>query len=104
MLFTFPIEKQRLDVFQLFLWPDKVEPKAHKQIESLAIMLQMVEHQRGVCVLLEWLADSYGLQYHVKKIGLGKKGIYKTLYAASKKEDQKVPYINDFIKLGMDTR
>lgn len=102
MLFTFPIEKQRLDIFQLFLWPEKVEPKAHKQIESLAIMLQMVEHQRGVCVLPEWLADSYSLQYHVKKIRLGKKGIYKTLYAAIKKEDQEVSYINAFIKLGMD--
>jgi LysR family transcriptional regulator for metE and metH len=63
----------------------------------------VVEHLRGVCVLPEWLADSYGLQYHVKKIRLGKKGIYKTLYAASKKEEKDVSYINTFIKLGIDT-
>ncbi|MEH6454338.1 MAG: LysR family transcriptional regulator [Psychromonas sp.] len=100
-LFTFPIEKQRLDIFKLFLWPKNIEPKVHKKIESLAIMLQMVEHQRGVCVLPEWLADSYCEQYQVKKVRLGRKGIYNTLYAAIKKEDQNVPYIDAFIKLGM---
>ena len=103
VLFTFPIERQRLDVFMHFLWAEKVEPKAHKQIESLAIMLQLVEHQRGVCVLPEWLADSYSQQYNVQKLRLGKTGIYNTLYASIKIQDQAVPYINEFIKLGKES-
>lgn len=81
------------------MWPQKVQPKAHKQIESLAIMLQMVEHQRGVCVLPEWLADSYSQQYHVRKLRLGAHGIYSTLYATVKTEEQAIPYINEFIQL-----
>ena len=103
VLFTFPVEKQRLDIFRDFLWPEKVEPKAHKQIESLAIMLQMVEHQRGVCVLPEWLADSYSQQYNVSKLRLGESGIYSTLYASIKKQDQTIPYLNEFIRLGKAT-
>lgn len=103
VLFTFPIEKQRLDIYQQFLWPEKVQPKGHKQIESLAIMLQMVEYQRGVCVLPEWLADSSSEQYSVKKLRLGKEGIYKTLYAMVKKQDQQIPYINKFIELGKES-
>jgi len=103
VLFTFPIEKQRLDIYQQFLWPEKVQPKGHKQIESLAIMLQMVEYQRGVCVLPEWLADSSSEQYRVKKLRLGKEGIYKTLYAMVKKQDQHITYINKFIELGKES-
>ncbi|PKG40611.1 LysR family transcriptional regulator [Psychromonas sp. Urea-02u-13] len=100
VLFTFPIEKQRLDIFNQFLWPENIEPKMHKQIESVAIMLQMVAHQRGVCVLPEWLADSYAAQYKVSKLRLGKQGVFKTLYAVLKKEDQNVAYIEHFIELG----
>ncbi len=100
VLFTFPVEQQRLDIFRGFLWPQKVQPKAHKQIESLAIMLQMVEHQRGVCVLPEWLADSYSQQYKVQKLRLGAAGIYNTLYASVKSADQATPYIQEFIRLG----
>jgi LysR family transcriptional regulator for metE and metH len=100
VLFTFPIEKQRLDIYQQFLWPENVQPKGHKQIESLAIMLQMVEYQRGVCVLPEWLADSSSEQYQVKKVRLGKQGLYKTLYAMIRKQDQHIPYISKFIELG----
>ncbi len=100
VLFTFPVEQQRLDIFRCFLWPQKVQPKAHKQIESLAIMLQMVEHQRGVCVLPEWLADSYSQQYKVQKLRLGAAGVYNTLYACVKTADQTTPYIQEFIRLG----
>ena len=98
-LFTFPIEKQRLDIFTQFLWPQNIEPNKHKQIESVAIMLQMVAHQRGVCVLPEWLADSYAQQYQVSKLRLGERGIFKTLYATVKKQDQQSAYIEHFISL-----
>ncbi|WP_028863023.1 LysR family transcriptional regulator [Psychromonas aquimarina] len=103
VLFTFPVEKQRLDIYQQFLWPAKVQPKGHKQIESLAIMLQMVEYQRGVCVLPEWLADNLSEQYKIKKLRLGEQGIYKTLYAMIKKQDKSIPYINKFIEIGKES-
>lgn len=104
VLLTFPIEKQRLDIFREFLLPEKVQPKGHKQIESLAIILQMVELSRGVSVLPEWLADSYMTQYKVKKIRIGNQGIMSTLYACVKKQDSSVPFISQFITLGQEHR
>jgi len=99
-LFTFPIEKRRLDIFNQFLWPNHIEPKLHKQVESVVIMLQMVAHKRGVCVLPEWLADSYAQQYEVSKLRLGERGLFKTLYASVKKQDKSLNYLNRFIELG----
>jgi len=102
-LFTFPIEKQRLDIFNQFLWPENIEPKKHKQLESVAIILQMVSHQRGVCVLPEWLADNYANQYQVSKLRLGEKGVFKTLYATLKKQDKNISYIEHFMDIGKVT-
>lgn len=103
VLFTFPIEKQRLDIFKHFLWPANITPKKHKQIESLVIMLQMVAHQRGICVLPEWLADSYSEAYQVSKLRLGEKGLFKTLYATIKNQDKEIAYIENFIRLSKAT-
>ncbi|WP_372880098.1 LysR family transcriptional regulator [Psychromonas sp.] len=99
VLLTFPVEKQRLDIFREFLLPEKVQPRAHKQIESLAIILQMVELGRGVSVLPEWLAESYMAEYKVKKVRIGRQGIKSTLYACIKKPDSSVPYIAQFISM-----
>ena len=100
VLFTFPVENNRLDIFKQFLWPANIEPRMHKQIESVAIMLQMVSHQRGVSVLPEWLADSYAEQYKMTKLRLGETGVFQTLYVTVKKQDQSIAYIEHFIALG----
>lgn len=102
-LFTFPIEKQRLDIFSQFLWPQNIEPQTHKQIESVAILLQMVAHKRGVCVLPEWLADSYAQQYGITKLRLGNHGLFKTLYVTVKEQDKRLQYLQRFIELGQQS-
>lgn len=99
ILMTFPIEKVRLDVFREFLTPAQIIPKGHKKIESLSIMLQMVAHGRGVAVLPEWLAKSYEKEFSMSICRLGDKGIFNTLYACIKKQDEAVPYLNEFIHL-----
>ncbi len=98
-LLTFPIEQQRLDIFKRFLWPANVQPKTHKKIESLALMLQLVEHQRGVCVLPLWLAEAYQQQFNISLLTIGEQGIYSTLYATIKEQDQQVSYLQSFVEL-----
>jgi LysR family transcriptional regulator for metE and metH len=100
VLFTFPVEKQRLDIFNQFLGPENITPKAHKSIESVAIMLQMVSHQRGVCVLPEWLADKHAEEFGISKLHLGEQGLFKTLYATVKVQDKSLNYLQRFIELG----
>ncbi len=103
ILLTFPVARERLDVFTQFLSPAAVTPKFHKQMESVEIMLQTVSMQRGVCLLPDWLVEHYRKQFDVKTLTVGRRGIQKTLYAALRKQDAKLAYIDEFIELSKRT-
>lgn len=102
-LLTFPVPQDRLDILTQFLKPAKIMPEQLKEIESIDLMLQLVSLDRGVCVLPEWLADSYCQSMPLNKIRIGKTGIHKELLIALRKSDQKVPYIEQFIVFGRKT-
>ncbi|MEZ0153066.1 MAG: LysR substrate-binding domain-containing protein, partial [Candidatus Reddybacter sp.] len=74
-LLTFPVPLERLDIYNHFLSPVHVKPAAHKVVESLELMLQMTELQRGVCVLPRWLAESRCKEGKLEILRLGKKGM-----------------------------
>lgn len=99
-LLTFPVARERLDVYTQFLSPAAINPKFHKQMESVEIMLQTVSMQRGVCLLPDWLVKHYRKRFRLKTLSVGSKGIQKTLYAALRKQDAKLAYIAEFIELG----
>lgn len=99
LLLTFPVVKERLDVFSQFLMPAGISPR-HKAMESLEIMIQMVALGRGVTVLPDWLAANYAQSLPVTTLRLGKKGISKTLFAAMREGEQETPYMREFIGLG----
>lgn len=50
-LITYPVQRQRLDIYTRFLAPAGVEPLRHKTLEDTGIMLQMVASGRGVTAL-----------------------------------------------------
>jgi len=99
-LLLFPVPIDRLDIYTEFLIPAHISPKAQKFTESIEMMLQLTVCQRGVMTLPRWLAAIYCEKHALKALGLGKKGVYKTLYAAFKMIDIDTPYIHDFLDLG----
>jgi len=99
-LLTFPVNSDRLDILTQFLNPAFIMPARIKKIESIDLMLQMVALNRGICVLPEWLADTYVEKMNIKKIHIGKNGIQKKLFVALRKQDREVSYINQFIMTG----
>lgn len=99
-LLTFPVPLERLDILTHFMTPAHLEPAKLKQIESLEIMLQMTALQRGVCILPEWLADIKNKDLKLRKIRIGKKGLYQKLYLAMREPDRTIPYIQQFIAVG----
>lgn len=99
-LLTFPVPLERLDILTHFMTPAHLEPAKLKQIESLEIMLQMTALQRGVCILPEWLADIKNKDLKLRKIRIGKKGLYQKLYLAMREPDRTIPYIKQFITVG----
>lgn len=102
-LLSFPVARERLDVFTQFLSPASITPRFHKQMESVEIMLQMVAMQRGVCFLPDWLVKHYRKRFSLKTLSVGSQGIQKTLYAALRKQDAKLAYIDEFIELSRHT-
>ncbi|MES9832696.1 MAG: LysR family transcriptional regulator [Candidatus Thiodiazotropha sp. LLP2] len=99
-MITFPVEAERLDILNGFLWPAGVKPSEHKQIESIEIMLQLVALSRGVTALPDWLANRACGSLPVKRVRLGRKGMRRRLYAAYRKEDKDLAYQQQFIAMG----
>lgn len=99
-LILFPVPVERLDIYTEFLIPAHISPKAQKFTESIEMMLQLTVCQRGVMTLPRWLAKIYCDKYPLTALGLGKQGVYKTLYAAFKQIDVDTPYIHNFLDLG----
>lgn len=97
-LITYPVERQRLDVFTKFLDPAGVSPAGHRTCELTAMMLQLVANRRGVCVLPNWaLAESLARGY-VAARPLGPEPMWGTLYAAVREEERHLPYLAGFFE------
>ncbi|MDX2369031.1 MAG: LysR family transcriptional regulator [Colwellia sp.] len=104
VLFSYPVEPLRLDIFSQFLNPAKCSVKKHKLIETTEIMLQMVAAGRGVCALPGWLVDEYSKSMPIKSIRLGEKGINKQIFVGIRKDEQQIGYLNDFITQAKKTK
>jgi LysR family transcriptional regulator for metE and metH len=96
-LLTFPVAKSRLDIFTRFLLPASVS-LTHKTMQSLDMMLQLVQLNRGITVLPDWLAKRYEQSLDVKVIKLQPK-LDKTLFAAVKQDDLVIPHIAQFLDM-----
>ncbi len=104
VLFSYPVEPLRLDIFSQFLNPAKCSVKKHKNIETTEIMLQMVAAGRGVCALPGWLVDQYSKSMPIKSIRFGEKGIGKQIFVGIRKDEQQIDYLSDFITQAKNTK
>lgn len=99
-LITYPVERERLDIFTHFLSPAGVEPSLVRHSQVNAMTLQLIASNRGVSALPCWVLNKKVLQqYDIAALPLGEKGIWGTLYAAIRQEDQEQPYFSSFIEL-----
>ena len=100
MLITYPVSRDKLDVFTEILSPAKVEPRGLRQVELTAVILMLVGSNRGVSVLPDWVLRDIksNADYVTRPLGPGT--ITKRLYAATRVEDTLKPYMAHFLKLG----
>ena len=101
-LIHYPIEHKRLDVFRQFLYPAGVEPAATRQTELTLMMIQLVASGRGVACLPNWALQPYLDGKLVTATRLGE-GIWPTLYAAIRSEQQTDNFMKDFLQLSSET-
>ncbi len=100
MLITYPVSRDKLDVFTEILSPAKVEPRGLRQVELTAVILMLVGSNRGVSVLPDWVLRDIksNADYVTRPLGPGV--ITKRLYAATRVEDTLKPFMAHFLKLG----
>lgn len=98
-LITYPVARNRLDIFNEFLGPANLEPKAVRTSELTLMMVQLVASGRGVCALPNWVLAEYVLQGLISVRSAGLKGIWPTLYAAVREEQVQAPFVQDFLQL-----
>lgn len=102
-LITYPVETDRLDIYNQFLRPANVAPRRHKSIETTDIMLQMVASNRGVAALPRWLADEYADRMPVVSVKLGKNGIAKQIFLGTREVDHAVDYLRAFVEFARES-
>ncbi|HIF89888.1 MAG TPA: LysR family transcriptional regulator [Candidatus Thioglobus sp.] len=98
VLYSYPVDIDRLDIYSHFLTPAHCRPKEHKSIEATDIMLQLVAAGRGVAALPHWLVNEYADKMAIKAVRLGRTGVSKSIYLGLRDDDQGVDYIQAFIK------
>jgi len=99
VLITYPVPEQRLDIFKCFLHPNQVKPKAVRQVELTAMILQLVVHKRGIAVLPDWLLAEYLNRQYISARPIGECGMKGQLYAAVRQTQLDAPYLKAFIDL-----
>ena len=57
-IITYPVPKERLDLFNLLLLPAGIEPLSIRQIELTSVILLLVSANKGVSVLPDWVLQS----------------------------------------------
>ncbi|MDD5411012.1 MAG: LysR family transcriptional regulator [Methylobacter sp.] len=97
-ILTYPVERERLDMFRKVLQPAGIEPLGHVTVEETDIMLQLAASQRGVCLLPEWLLADKAKNPDVVSLRFKKLPLTKTMYLATRHEDVQLEYIQWLIE------
>ncbi|MGL4236831.1 LysR family transcriptional regulator [Tabrizicola sp.] len=99
VLITYPVSRDKLDVFTEVLTPAKVEPRAQRTAELTAVILMLVGSNRGVAVLPDWVMREVKSNADYVTRPLGPEVVTKRMYAATREEDVAKPYMAHFLRL-----
>ena len=99
VLITYPVSRDKLDVFTEILTPAKVEPRAQRTAEMTAVILMLVGSGRGVAVLPDWVMREVKSNADYVTRPLGPEPVTKRMCAATRDEDAGKPHIAHFLRL-----
>ena len=99
VLITYPVGRDKLDVFTEILTPAKVEPRAQRTAELTAVILMLVGSGRGVAVLPDWVMREVKSNADYITKPLGPDPVTKRMYGATRTEDVGKPFMAHFLRL-----
>jgi len=99
VLITYPVSRDKLDIFTEILTPAKVEPRAQRTAELTAVILMLVGSNRGVAVLPDWVMREVKTNSDYVTRPLGPGTVTKRMYAATREGDVAKPFVAHFLRL-----
>ena len=98
-LVTYPVARERLDVYTRFLIPAGELPRRHRTVETTDLMLRLVASGRAVSATPDWLLRN---TKGVRGVRMGA-GIAKSIHLGQRKGET-ANYLNGFIQLAGTVR
>jgi LysR family transcriptional regulator for metE and metH len=98
-LLTYPVPRERLDVFSQLLEPAGVQPRAVRQVELTAVLLMLIASDRGVAVLPDWVVRGVRDKPDYAVRPLTETGMTRRLYAAVRRDDLAQPFMAHVLRL-----
>lgn len=102
-LITYPVDRNRLDVFTKFLDLQNVEPALVRTAELTPMMVQLIASGRGVASLPTWALTEYLERQTIVAVKFGPNGLWATLFAAIREDQFESPFMEDFIQTSVET-
>ena len=102
-LITYPVDRNRLDIFTRFLDPTDIEPATVRTAELTAMIVQLVASGRGVTCLPCWALTEYLESDSVVARKLGENGLWCTLHAAIREDQSDMAFVQDFLNTAIET-
>ncbi len=98
-LITYPVSRERLDIYTQFLVPAHALPRRHRTVETTDLMLRLVASGRAVSATPNWLLREVK---GMKGLRIGK-GIFKSIHLGHR--TGKIPvYLDGFMQLAATVR
>lgn len=92
---TYPVPDDMLDLYRQVLKPKGINPP-RRTTELTIALIQLVASRRGIATVPYWAALPYLEKGYVVARKITEEGLYSNLYAAIRKEDANLAYIEDF--------
>ncbi|BFU59387.1 MULTISPECIES: LysR family transcriptional regulator [Rodentibacter] len=92
---TYPVPDDMLDLLRKVLKPKGINP-VRRTTELTIAMIQLVASRRGIATVPYWAALPYLEKSYVVARKVTPEGLYSNLYAAIRKEDEGIAYLEDF--------
>ena len=99
VVISYPVERERLDLFTSFLDPAGVAPVKIRHAQLTTMIVQLVASGRGVACLPNWALFEYLQNDYVEGRSLGEEGVWPTLYAAVRADQADAAFMTGFIEV-----
>lgn len=94
-LITYPVSDEMLDLVRKVLKPAGISP-ARRTTELTIAMIQLVASKRGIAALPYWAVKPYLERGYVVARQITEQGLQSNLYAAIRREDRELAYLDYF--------